>query len=93
MPVRVVGYRLGGAVVRVDGHKLRGLRERRVMTLRELADASGVGFDTISRIENGHQEPRPGTVRKLAQALGVEAGELVAWRADDEGPETGKAAA
>ena len=56
-------------MVKVDGKKLRAWRERRLLTLRELGDASGVWFHTISAIENDKQEPRPATVRKLIAAL------------------------
>ena len=57
--------------------KLRDLRRRRVLTLRELEEESGVSYNTIWRIENGYREARPSTIRKLAAALGIEAEELV----------------
>ena len=72
-----------------DGGKLRELRLRRALTLRELAALSGVAFDTIHGIETGKHQPRPSTVRKLADALGVEPG---VFFSDDLGDE-GKAAA
>ncbi len=77
--------------MRIDGAKLRQARERRLITQPELADRSGVMVATISRIENGLQQPRIPTVRKLAKALGMEADELIDWQS--EAPETGKAAA
>src|SRR5215208_6339237 len=46
------------------------------MTLMELEAASGVGASTISKIERGVTHPQAGTLHKLADALGVEAGEL-----------------
>lgn len=58
--------------------KLRELRRRRVLTLRELEEESGVSYNTIWRLENGHNDARPSTIRKLATALGVEPEELVA---------------
>ena len=58
--------------------KLRKLRRLRVLTLRELEEESGVSYNTIWRLENGHRQARPSTIRKLAVALGVEASELVA---------------
>jgi transcriptional regulator with XRE-family HTH domain len=61
----------------VDVQKLRDLRRRRVLTLRELEEESGVSYNTIWRIENGYREARPSTIRKLAAALGIEAEELV----------------
>jgi transcriptional regulator with XRE-family HTH domain len=54
------------------GERLAKLREKKALTLRDLEEASGIGADAISKIENGHRKPRPSTLRKLARALGVE---------------------
>lgn len=40
------------------------------MSQEDLAELSGVGRNTISRLENGHQPARPSTAKKLADALG-----------------------
>jgi transcriptional regulator with XRE-family HTH domain len=69
------------ADVDVNGRRVRELRQEHVLTLRELADKSGVSKDTINRIEHGHGA-YPSTIRKLAKALGVEPRELVR-RSDD----------
>lgn len=61
----------------VDGDALRSLREGYPLTVRELAEMSGVSLTTISGIENGHRSANPSTVRKLAAALGVEPRELM----------------
>jgi transcriptional regulator with XRE-family HTH domain len=61
----------------VNVAKLKELRQRRVLTLRELEEESGVSYNTIWRLENGHTDARPSTIRKLANALGVEPEELV----------------
>ena len=54
--------------------RLRRLRQRRVWTLQELASRSGVHYTTIARAETQREyKPRPGTIRKLAEALGVSA--------------------
>lgn len=58
--------------------KLREWRLAKVMTQEELAQKSGVGEVTISRIETGQHEARISTVRKLATALGIEPQQLVA---------------
>ena len=66
-------------LVRIDGGKLRQARLERFMDIGELANASGVHRDTISRLERGEYvgESRPSTVRKLAQALDVDPHELL----------------
>ncbi len=62
----------------VDATKLRQLREARAYSLRELEELSGVRHNTIWRIEAGQRKrTHPRTVRKLAQALGVEPTDLM----------------
>ena len=61
----------------VNVERLRALRIEHVLTLRELAQAAGVSKDTIWRLENGHSEAHPSTIRKLAKTLGVQPKELV----------------
>jgi transcriptional regulator with XRE-family HTH domain len=61
----------------VDGARLRNLRRDSVLSQRELSRMTGVAFDTISRLETGKQRAQPKTVRKLANALGVEPRELI----------------
>ena len=41
------------------------------MSTRDLATVAGVSYPTISRIENGHEQPRWDTLEKLAAALGM----------------------
>lgn len=53
------------------GQRLRRLRQQRLLTLRELAERSGVAFTTVHRIETGKVAPRLRTLRRLAEALGV----------------------
>lgn len=58
--------------------RLRELRRRRVLTLRELEEVSGVSYATVWRLESGRAtDARPSTIRKLARALGVEPEELI----------------
>ncbi len=63
--------------MKVNVERLRTLRTEHVLTLRELAEAAGVSKDTIWRLENGHSEAHPSTIRKLAKALNVQPKELV----------------
>jgi len=58
--------------------RLREVRERLFVTQQELADRAGMSISTISRVENGLQEARISTVRRLALALGVRPDELIA---------------
>ncbi len=60
----------------VDGMRLRELRERRALSLRELSELSGVSYNAIWRIEVGRTGAQPRTVRRLAGALGVEPSDL-----------------
>lgn len=62
--------------VEVNTDRLRALRRKRVLTLRELGERAGVSKDTISRIERSGTA-YPSTIRKLAEALGVDPSELV----------------
>jgi transcriptional regulator with XRE-family HTH domain len=67
----------------VDGARLRGLRRARALSQRDLSRMTGIAFDTISRLETGKQRAQPRTIRKLADALGVEPKELM--KGDDDG--------
>lgn len=67
----------------VNGQKLRQLRVESALSLRALAQRSGVAFDTINKLELGHRPARLVTIRKLADALGVEPKELM--KGDDDG--------
>ena len=64
------------AVVQI-GERLRQLREERALRQEDLAELAGVGKNTVNRLEKNHTEPHMTTVRKLAEALGVDPRELV----------------
>lgn len=66
--------------------RLRAVRERAALTQRELALKAGITPVQISRLERGEDAPRPPTVRKLAEALGVAPADLME-------PSVGEAAA
>jgi transcriptional regulator with XRE-family HTH domain len=67
----------------VNGRKLRELRVERALSLRALGERSGVAYDTINKLELGQRPARLSTIRKLAEALGVEPRELM--KGDDDG--------
>lgn len=64
-------------LVQVDGQKLQKLRRRRLWLIGDLADRSGVHRNTISKLENGKGGAYPETIRRLADALGVDPTELI----------------
>lgn len=58
--------------------RIRYLRQRKVMTIAELAEKAGIpAWQTLQAIETGKQQPRPSTLRKIAAALGVEPWDLL----------------
>lgn len=67
----------------VNVERLRTLRRLRAMSQEELAEESGVGRATISRIERGETGAHGRTLRRLAQALGVGVEELVGAEGND----------
>ena len=77
-------YRIGTTSdMEVNVERLRTLSTEHVLTLRELAEEAGVSKDTIWRLENGHSEAHPSTIRKLARALAVQPRELVKTAGSD----------
>ena len=59
------------------GTNLREARERLGLTQEQVAERSGVHATEVSRIEAGKRDPQVSTVRKLATALRVPAGQLL----------------
>jgi transcriptional regulator with XRE-family HTH domain len=51
---------------------LRVIRERRCLTVRELASRAGVNPSTVSRIENGHRAGSLPALARIAQVLEVD---------------------
>ena len=62
---------------RVDGEKLKQLREAQFLSHRDLAREAGVSPTTVLNLEAGRVEAQRRTIRKLAQALEVDPAELV----------------
>jgi transcriptional regulator with XRE-family HTH domain len=54
------------------GQRLKEERQLKGWSQRDLARETGVNPDTISGIETEQHEPRPSTLRKLAEGLGLE---------------------
>jgi transcriptional regulator with XRE-family HTH domain len=66
-----------GKSIRIDGQRLRELRVQQALTLRALGERSGIGYDTINKLELGRRPAHASTIRKLADALDVEPKELM----------------
>lgn len=79
--------------MRVDGTRMQRLRLEAGLSLRGLSRATGLAHDTVQEIEAGKRSPHPGTVKKLADAIGCTVAELVDWQATDEEIEEKKDAA
>ncbi|MBA2617995.1 MAG: helix-turn-helix transcriptional regulator [Rubrobacter sp.] len=63
--------------------RLRELRQRRVLSMRELAEECGLNYNTIWRLENGLTGAHPRTIRKIAGVFGVDPAELVRERGSE----------
>lgn len=66
-----------GKRIAVNGQRLQELRVERALSLRALAESSGVTYDTINKLELGRRPAHASTIRKLAGALGVKPRELM----------------
>jgi transcriptional regulator with XRE-family HTH domain len=56
---------------------LRAERARRQFTLADLSDRTGISRATLSRFENGTQQPRLDQITAIAKALGVDMADLL----------------
>jgi transcriptional regulator with XRE-family HTH domain len=61
----------------VNVERVRELRREQVLSLRDLEERSGVSYNTIWRIEDRRRGAHPRTIRKLADAFGVDPKELI----------------
>jgi transcriptional regulator with XRE-family HTH domain len=61
----------------VDGQKLKEARQRAMISQEELSRMTGIGRATISNLENEERSAQPRTIRRLAEALGVEPRDLL----------------
>jgi len=56
---------------------LRVLRQRKGLSLGQLADMTGIRRDTLTHLETGREDPQPYQTRLLARVLDVPQLELV----------------
>jgi len=74
------------------GRRVRAERERRAMSLRELARRVGVSPSLISQIETGKAQPSVGTLYSLTRALRMSVDQLFAGDGEGEEPPAAEAA-
>ena len=60
------------------GRKIAEKRQSESLSQVALAEEAGISQVALSRIETGHAQPRPTTLRRIAAALGISARELLA---------------
>jgi transcriptional regulator with XRE-family HTH domain len=63
------------------GHRIQLLRKRSGMSLRSLAEQSGVATGMISYVERGQTSPSLATLQKILSALGTDLGSFFATEA------------
>lgn len=70
------------------GERIRERRDELAYSQRDLQRASGVSGDVIVKLEHDARRPRPSTIRRIAQALGVSVEWLTTGRGLREGQST-----
>ena len=63
--------------ISVDGKVLRRLRRERALSQQDVARITGMAQATLSDLEGGKRGARASTLRKMAEALGVEPKDLM----------------
>lgn len=64
------------------GANLKKMRQLAGLSQQDLANGTGIHKDSISGIERGERQPRPSTLRKLAQGLEVDVSDILTGNFD-----------
>ena len=67
---------------------LRHWREKRGLSVRQLAERASVSYVTVVKIENGRMSPTVALLEKLAQALAISVRELFPMEKQSSEPRT-----
>jgi transcriptional regulator with XRE-family HTH domain len=59
------------------GQRLRRLRDDRYLSQAELSERAGIARAGLSRLENDQTVPIQRTIRRLAEALGIDPHQLI----------------
>ncbi|WP_353064526.1 helix-turn-helix domain-containing protein [Tunturiibacter psychrotolerans] len=65
------------------GARIVRLREKHGMSQEALSNKTGIGVTHISKLENGHKEPRLNNMARLGRAFGLNLSQLLQ---DVDGP-------
>jgi len=65
------------------GTRVMQIRNQKGVSQQQLSERSGIAGSYLSRIENRHLEPRPKTLRKIAEALEVPVAEFFQEHAEN----------
>lgn len=68
------------------GENIRRLRIEAGLTIQDVADKLGVTYQNISQYERGLRNPKPDTLQRIADALGVSPWDLLLGEAPPEAP-------
>ncbi len=58
----------------IVGHKIKGIRESKSLSIEEVAESTGLSVEQINSIENDQNLPSLGPLIKIARAMGVRLG-------------------
>lgn len=70
-------YDIYGVIIMTSGERIRAARKNANMTQAELAQKLGISYVGVSQWENGLRQPKYETLKKIADAIGVEWYDLV----------------
>lgn len=70
-------YDIYGVMIMTTGERIRAARKSANMTQAELAQKLGISYVGVSQWENGLRQPKYETLKKIADAIGVEWYDLV----------------
>ena len=63
--------------MKINNSKLEIAMGNAVIGTKQLSEMTGIAQETIARIKNGKQNPKPTTLGKIAKALNVKVEDLV----------------
>ena len=79
----IAGGPSGDEDILVDvGSRVRGVREKRGLSLEDISQRTGIQVDVLGRIEAGEMAPPLGTIIKLAKALEMKMGYFISGEED-----------